>query len=554
MLSLSPPRREPVPLRDYQQECLDTVMAEWFEGVNHQLIEMPTGSGKTMTFINLIPRVDRRTVIMVHRDELVGQTLRQIANVLPDYTTSVCKAEMGRTVTELQTDIVVASAQTLAHHKRFDTLKKAIGKGALLISDEAHTDMAPSRRRVIKEGDWELVTGWTATPTRGDKQNLGDIYEKIVYRVYMSELVARGILARPIGIRIGTAVNLDAVKMGQSDGEKDFAQGELEVAVNTSDRNQLIHDAWKEHAWSKGKTRAVAFCVDVKHTIDLCNTFRENGVTAEYVVGDTPPHERKRIFEAFRDGECNVLVSCSVLVEGWDEPRADCALMARPTRSQARYIQSVGRVLRKWPGKTEAVILDFVDIFRHSLQSVTVLANSNTVTERDTPERQPVDIMRIAAEREERMAIVRLGSERVGSLITDSEYTWQVSKGGRFMVSTGDDRYIACVPVEGGLFIPVEIHAPRNAKARYRRLFDRPLDADTAMGIATSKIERSPLTVKGEAWRAKPPSEGQLKAAKWYHIKNAKMMTCGELSDALSMAAFDQAYEAAGLVSLEKGF
>lgn len=554
VLSLSPPQREAVPLRDYQQDCISTILTKQFEGVTRQLIEMPTGSGKTMTFVNLIPEVNRRTVIMVHRDELVGQTMRQIANILPDMTVSVCKAESGRRVSELGTDIIIASAQTLAHHARFETLKKAIGPGALLISDEAHTDMAPSRARVINEGDWELVTGWTATPTRGDKQNLGNIYEEITYRVYMSELVARGILARPIGIRIGTGVSLNDVKQGQSEGEKDFNQEQLEVVVNTAERNQLIHDAWKEHAWDKGKTRAVAFCVDVKHTISLTETFRANGVNAEYVVGSTPPEERKRIYAAFRDGDCNVLVSCSVLVEGWDEPRADCALMARPTRSQGRYIQSVGRVLRKWPGKTEAIIIDFVDIFRHSLQSVTVLANSNTVTEADVKEKEPIDIMKIAKEREERMTIIRHGSEKVGSLISDSEFTWQVSSGGKFMVSMGDDRYIACIPVDSGLFIPVEVSAPRDGKATYRKLFDRPLDADTAMGIASSKVKRSPLTVKDEAWRYQEPSEGQLKAARWYHVRNAKLMTKGQLSDALSAAAFDKAYEAAGLTALEKGF
>lgn len=550
---LSPPR-EKIPLRDYQEECIETIIDKHFSGVTRQLIEMPTGSGKTVTFVSLIPRVDLKTVVMVHRDELVTQTIRQLQRIAPDLTTSVCKAELGRTTSELRTDVVVASAQTLAHPKRFDVLRKAVGPGAHLISDEAHSDMAASRQRVINDGEWDLVTGWTATPTRGDKQNLGNIYEEIVYRVLLSELVKRGILARPIGIRIGTNTNLNEVKQGQSDGEKDFNQVELEVAVNTSERNQLIHDAWKEHAWEKGKTRAVAFCVDIKHTVDLCNTFRENGVAAEYIVGDTPPAERKRIYDAFRDGVCNVLVSCSVLVEGWDEPRADCALMARPTRSQGRYIQSVGRVLRKWPGKTEAVILDFVDIFRHSLQSVTVLANSNTVTPSDTPNNKPVDIMAIASEREERMTIIRAGAERVGSLIEDSELTWQVSNGGRYVVSTGDGKYVACVPAGNGLYLPVEVTAERGKMATYRQLFDRPLDADTAMGIASSKVKRTTLTVRGEPWRDGPPSEGQLKAARFFHVKNAKAMTKGELSDALSLAAFDKAYEEAGLLRVERGF
>jgi hypothetical protein len=69
-----------------------------------------------------------------------------------------------------------------------------------------------------------------------------------------------------------------------------------------------------------------------------------------------------------------VLTNCNVLTEGFDEPRVDCVLMARPTQSQLLYAQMVGRGTRLHEKKSDLVVIDIVDnSARHKLAGLNAL-------------------------------------------------------------------------------------------------------------------------------------------------------------------------------------
>jgi hypothetical protein len=70
--------------------------------------------------------------------------------------------------------------------------------------------------------------------------------------------------------------------------------------------------------------------------------------------------ERTATVKRFREGETKILVNCEIATEGFDEPSIECILFARPTQSQALYIQCLGRGLRLYPGKTECLVIDCV--------------------------------------------------------------------------------------------------------------------------------------------------------------------------------------------------
>ena len=59
-----------------------------------------------------------------------------------------------------------------------------------------------------------------------------------------------------------------------------------------------------------------------------------------------------------RDGVTTVISNVGILGEGLDVPELECAILARPTKSLAVYLQQVGRVLRPAPGKTHAIVHD----------------------------------------------------------------------------------------------------------------------------------------------------------------------------------------------------
>jgi hypothetical protein len=87
------------------------------------------------------------------------------------------------------------------------------------------------------------------------------------------------------------------------------------------------------------------------------------------------PTERKSQLDAFKLGQIQVVTSCGILTEGYDEPTVNAVIMARPTKSSGLFTQCIGRGLRLWPGKENCLVLDFTDK-HHTLDGVMSLSNT----------------------------------------------------------------------------------------------------------------------------------------------------------------------------------
>lgn len=125
-------------LRDYQQEAVDAVVAEARKGVRRQLVVLPTGAGKTILAAALSEKAHGRVLMLVHRDELVEQSVEKFGYVWPEEEIGVVKAERD----EHDRRVVVASVQTLQHPARRDRIHK--DDFSLVIVDEAHHAPADS--------------------------------------------------------------------------------------------------------------------------------------------------------------------------------------------------------------------------------------------------------------------------------------------------------------------------------------------------------------------------------------------------------------------------
>ena len=73
---------------------------------------------------------------------------------------------------------------------------------------------------------------------------------------------------------------------------------------------------------------------------------------------------RKQFIEDFKRGKTQVLVNVDVFSEGFDCPDVEFVQMARPTLSLAKYLQQVGRGLRKAAGKDTCMLIDNVGLYR----------------------------------------------------------------------------------------------------------------------------------------------------------------------------------------------
>lgn len=360
----------------YPHQKAAIVAAEEHRAKGHGagLWAIPTGAGKTWAFLTLARQWRARTLVMVHRDELIRQTVRSANVIWPDAVVGVVQAERDEWRDGLHgtPDIVVASVPSL-HARRLEQIPK--DRYGLVISDEAHHSSADTWKRVLDYFEPEFLLGCTATPERADGKDLSRFFGAQPIYVYpLRQAIEDGVLCRLTQYAIETSASLDEVATRKGD----FARDQLGRAVNTNERNQCIVEAWQKHA---AQRLTLAFCVNLEHMEGLRWTFKKAGVIVDSVSGDLEKEDRRDRLARFADGRTRVMTSVGVLTEGYDNPAVDCALMARPTQSRPLYIQMIGRSLRRHPGKKDTLILDITDnCRRHSLVTALDLMGSSSKT------------------------------------------------------------------------------------------------------------------------------------------------------------------------------
>lgn len=377
-----------VTLRDYQADALDRVDAAEARGVRRQLGVAATGLGKTIVFCALAERRNVRTLILAHRDELIEQAVAKVREVWPDVDVGVVKAERN----EIDHLVVVASVQTLSRPNRLAQLDPPMSSlgfdhdqppFGLVVVDEAHHATAETYGRIldaVRAGAPEiedeefgelipagpLLLGVTATPDRGDGKGLVDVFDEVTFAYDILWGIRSGYLCDLRGL----AVKIDALDLANVRVSRgDYQAGDAGRALEDADAPAAIARAWVEHALGR---RTLVFTPTVATAIQTAEAFERLGVRVGWVSGETDHGTRRRLLAEFAEGTIDVMVNCMVLTEGYDNPRVDCVIVARPTKSRALYTQMVGRGTRTHPDKHDGcLVLDVVGVSEiHSLVTI----------------------------------------------------------------------------------------------------------------------------------------------------------------------------------------
>lgn len=346
-------------LRPYQQACLRSILAAYKAGRRRVLVTLPTGTGKTVVFSEFprFFRMKKRLLVLAHREELLEQARHKFELAHPELRVEIEQA--ARHASD-DAQVVIASVPTLGRGdgQRLARLRRE--DFFLVVVDEAHHAVASTYLKIfdhfgLREPDTpRMLVGFTATPYRSDKSGLGEVFEDIVFRRDLQSMIREHYLARIRGWRIATEIDLDGVRVRHGD----FVESQLAAAVNVEVRNDAVVKAYRDFAPGR---RAVIFCADVAHAHAVGAAFRKAGVAAAEVWGAMPSQERRAVLDAFSAGGISVLANCMVLTEGFDEPRVDCVILARPTKSHLLYVQMVGRGTRLHPDKQDLLVIDVVD-------------------------------------------------------------------------------------------------------------------------------------------------------------------------------------------------
>ena len=340
-----------IALRPYQEEALSSISTNLENGINKQLVVLPTGAGKTVIFSHLPKFLSTSLpmLVLAHRGELLIQAQEKILWSNPQLDVQIEKAELHADMC----DVVVASVPTLGRAESERILKYPKDYFKTIVIDEAHHAAAPTYRRIIDYFNYDLLLGVTATPQRSDSVRLTDVFQEIVYYKTIQDLIQDGYLCRLVGYRVKTDTDISEVETNNGD----YIASQLEEAINTPIRNASVVAAYLQIAPQK---KAIVFASGVQHANDLALSFQQK-VATEVLLGTTSEQDRLDILHRFKIGETKVLVNVGVLTEGFDEPSVEAIILARPTRSSLLYTQIVGRGTRLFEGKQHCIIIDIAD-------------------------------------------------------------------------------------------------------------------------------------------------------------------------------------------------
>lgn len=352
-------------LRPYQQEAKDAIFEQWDNGVKKTLLVLPTGCGKTVVFAKVTEdcvRQGNRVLILAHRGELLDQA----ADKLMKTTGLGCALEKAEnTCLGSWFRVVVGSVQTLMRQKRLDQFPEDFFD--TIIIDEAHHCISDSYQKVLKHFPDAQILGVTATPDRGDMQNLGQFFESLAYEYTLPKAIKEGYLTPIKALTIPLKIDMSSVSVQAGD----FKASDIGTALDPY--LEGIAEEMKKYCSDK---KTVVFLPLVKTSQKFRDLLNEHGFQAAEVNGNS--QDRAEILADFETGKYNVLCNSMLLTEGWDCPSVECIVVLRPTKVRSLYCQMVGRGTRLFPGKDHLLLLDFLwHTERHELCHPASLICSN---------------------------------------------------------------------------------------------------------------------------------------------------------------------------------
>ena len=516
-----------IKLRDYQLEAADSVDHFWAEGVRRQLLVLPTAAGKTVIFSEVIRRRNNsRSLVLAHRTELIEQAFNKLAMFIPKKHLGIIKAERN----DIDAKVIVASVQSLRQDRRLAQFDSRSFDS--IIVDEAHHSCAESYKKVLTHlgcfnDDGPLLVGVTATPERGDRQGLGQVFQAITFKRDLLPMILDGWLAdlRAVQIKLDVDFNRLHTRAG------DFIDSEVSDLLEQADAPKVIVQAYKEHGENR---KCLVFASSVILAYQIADELRRGGYSAQAIDGDTDNDVRKETLADFESGKVQILVNCALLTEGYDNASIECLVIAKPTRCRGNFLQMLGRGTRINKNKRDCLILDIVGSSRRFDLMTTANIFDCAPEELSNKTLTQLHRERLEAERGQSEPEIKLVAQTV-NLFDRGSLTWLPVSGNRLVLSVGIGMLVI-EPCDDGYRLVF------TSKGN-REILGEALSEDYATGVAEDFARAcgaDRLVARGAAWRNNPVTPKQLSTLQKLKVRHDSRMTCGQASDliAVTIAGF----------------
>ena len=364
-------------LYEYQKDMLRQIEDAFVTHLS-VMVQMPTGTGKTVLISEVVKREERRVKnpcvwIVVHRRELV----EQIKETLERRLGTSLDAER-----EKSSVIEVFSIQWLSRH--YQELEE---RPSLIVIDEAHHAVAKTYEEVMNAYPNAKKLGVTATPCRLTKRGFTDLFEVLLCSHSIPKFIKEGYLSDFDYISLNPnsedQKKIDGLEKRAADGDYNIA--EMQEVLDCKPSIGRLYQTIKDFAAGK---KGIVYAINIEHAEHIAEYYREQGLAAVAISSKTPKEERRRTIELFKEGSAGdkpycaslslittvgqdetpkgiqILVNVDLFGEGFDCPDVEFIQLARPTLSLAKYLQMVGRGLRVAKGKECCTLLDNVGLYR----------------------------------------------------------------------------------------------------------------------------------------------------------------------------------------------
>ncbi len=230
---------------------------------------------------------------------------------------------------------------------------------SIVICDEAHTALGEKTSAAIRNWTGPVFIGMTATGAL-IARHVTDLFPTQTSRFDLAQAARRGVISplRCVRIPPGPGVRTIAkVPLRRGEVDTEFDQEMLAELLDQTPFNVAVASLYKTRF---NGVPGVVYAAGVRHAYNLAEAFRNEGLKAQAVSGETPKRELATILARYERGDIDVLINAQLLAEGWNSPRATVCIHLAPTASKRIYQQRVGRVTRRHPGKEAGLVVDFV--------------------------------------------------------------------------------------------------------------------------------------------------------------------------------------------------
>jgi superfamily II DNA or RNA helicase len=314
--------------------------------------EHATGAGKTVAALGFVEASRTGGVlILTHRRNLVDQFLGELRD--RGYRKRIAPALLGHE-DRANGPVTVETYQWFVRNA--GTISSAY---TIVICDEAHTALGEKTSAAIRAWTGPIFIGMTATGAL-IARHVTDLFPTQTSRFDLAQAARRGVISplRCVRIPPGPGVRTIAkVPLRRGEVDTEFDQEMLAELLDQAPFNLAVANLYKTRF---NGVPGVVYAAGVRHAYNLAVAFRDEGIKAQAVSGETPKRELASILARYERGEIDVLINAQLLAEGWNSPRATVCVHLAPTASKRIYQQRVGRVTRRHPGKEAGLVVDFV--------------------------------------------------------------------------------------------------------------------------------------------------------------------------------------------------